>query len=177
MIPRFAGTGPISDVRAAVSAPRICRSLVLLTVVMGTFATPSEPLAIRADASGPSATPWLQIREETRCEAMRDDDCLGRYGFTFTYGGAFAAGPSDRGSKTEGRIEPQELQRLRELVAQVSSSLAGADRICRPEGLPGIRDQLDLTFGSGAVVRIYDLGGRVGMACQVGNRDRVQRTP
>jgi hypothetical protein len=148
--------------------------LVLLTVLMGTLVALSEPLlSIRAVASGLPSAQWLQIKEETRCEAMRDDDCLGRYGFTITYGGAFAAGPSDRASKTEGRIEPQVLQRLRELVAQVSSGLVAADKICRPEGVPGIRDKVDLTFSGGAVVRIYDLGGRVGAACHVGNRDRV----
>jgi hypothetical protein len=40
-------------------------------------------------------------------------------------------------------------------------------------GLPGIKDQVDLTLASGAVVRIYDLGGRGGEVCYIGRWDNV----
>jgi hypothetical protein len=37
-----------------------------------------------------------------------------------------------------------------------------------------MRDQVDITLSDGVVVRVYDLGGRVGTACYVGNWERVR---
>src|SRR5205807_2728363 len=95
-----------------------------------------------------SAT-WSEVREQTACEAMQDDYCLGRYGFTIKQDGTFIAGPSDRGSKTEGRLERQELRRLREFIAQLSTKLPSGEQNCDPGGLPGIKDQVDITFSAG----------------------------
>jgi hypothetical protein len=159
---------------ARVLAPRFDRSWMRSAFLMSTFVALGELLAIRAGASGLPSAPWLQVREQTVCEAMQDDYCLGRYGFAIAYSGAFVAGPSDRGIKTEGRIEPQELQRLRDLIIQTSSSLQGEGKSCQPEGLPGIRDRVEITFSGGEVVRVYDLGGKVGTACYVGNWHRVR---
>lgn len=106
---------------------------------------------------------------------MQDDYCVGRYGFTIKYDGTFTAGPSDGGIKTEGRIKLPELKQLRDLIAEVSPGALGESKECHSEGLPGIRDQVDIMFGSGAVVRVYDLGGRIGKVCYAGSWDWVSK--
>jgi hypothetical protein len=144
------------------------RALALLAVSLG-------PLSVVSESSGmqPVAT-WMEVREQAACEAMRDDYCLGRYGFTIKANGRFTAGPSERGSKVEGSIEAAELQRIGSLVGDFAPELAHAQRTCMPRGVPGIRDQLDITFSDGTVVRAYDLGGVPGKVCYVGAWDRVQ---
>jgi hypothetical protein len=121
-----------------------------------------------------AAAAWLEVREQTACEAMQDDYCLGRYGFTIKHDGAFIAGPSGRGIKAQGQLTPQELRRLRELVGRLSETLPNEEKKCDPGGLPGIKDQLDITFSDGQVTRVYDLGGNVGKVCYSGTRDRIQ---
>ncbi len=148
-----------------------------MTVVwlLGIFVALGEPLAIRDGAPAMLSAAWLEVREQTACEAMQDDYCLGRYGFTIKHDGTFIAGPSGRGSKAEGRIEPQELRRLRALIGQLSSSLSSGETICDPGALPGIKDQVDITFTGGLVARAYDLGGSVGKICYTGTWDRVHK--
>ena len=60
-------------------------------------------------------------------------------------------------------------------VVQVSASATKGERICDPGGLPGIKDQIDVTFTAGQVVRAYDLGGSVGKICYVGSWHNVRR--
>lgn len=122
----------------------------------------------------PSGT-WVDVREQTVCEAMQDDYCLGRYGFTIKRDGTFIAGPSPHGGKAEGRIKPQELRRLGELIAQLSANQSSGERTCDPGGFPGIRDQVDITFLGGSVTRAYDLGGSIGKICYIGVWDDVRR--
>lgn len=134
-----------------------------------------EPLA---SPDSPSITPvalWAEVSERTACEAMQDEYCVGRYGFTIRHDGMFVAGAYGGGGVTEGKINPQELQQLGSLIGQASASALGGERTCSKGGLPGIKDQVDLTFAGGAVVRIYDLGGRVGEVCHVGSWDNVHR--
>jgi hypothetical protein len=107
-------------------------------------------------ASRQASRIWLEAKEQTTCEAMQADYCLGRYGFAIKQDGTFTAGPTDRGTKIEGRIEMAELQRLGELIGALSSER----RSCEPGGLVGIKDQVDITFAVGSVVRLYDLGNR-----------------
>jgi hypothetical protein len=118
---------------------------------------------------------WLEVREQTACEGMQDDYCLGRYGFTIKHDGTFIAGPSGLETKVKGRLERQELRRLRELIGQFSTMFPSEEKNCEPGGLPGIKDQVDITFSGGHVVRAYDLGGRIGKVCYVGNKDRVRK--
>ncbi len=165
-----------SAVTKPVPAARVAASRVLVVLVGAPILMmlAGEPLATWGPAASPSSASWLSLREETRCEAMLDDYCLGRYGFTVNDDGSFIAGPSPRGTRTGGRITPQELKRLRELIAQFSATISTESRACEPEGLPGIKDQVEITFSDGRVVLIYDLGGRIGQACYVGSRDRVR---
>jgi hypothetical protein len=155
-------------------ALRVGRLRVLVTLLIGTLVALSEAMAVRAAAPGVLSGSWLKVREQTTCEAMQDDYCLGRYGFTIKHGGGFIAGPSGRGSKAEGQIELQELRRLRELIGQVSSSLSSAKKVCNADGLPGIKDQVDITFSGRLMVRVYDLGGSVGKLCYIGSWNQVR---
>jgi hypothetical protein len=121
------------------------------------------------------AAAWLKVSETAACEAMQDDYCLGRYGFTINNDGTFVAGPSGQGRKKEGRIRKKELRQLRELIRQMGLSASDKERSCDKGGLPGIKDQIDLTFTTGSVIRIYDLGGSVGEICYIGHREKVDR--
>jgi hypothetical protein len=143
--------------------------------LIGILAALSKPLTSREEAPDAPLPAWLEISERTTCEAMQDDYCLGRYGFTIKHDGTFLAGPSPHGSKLDGRVKSSELHRLGELVVQVSASATNGERICDPGGVPGIKDQVDVTFKAGQVVRAYDLGGSVGKICYIGSWDNARR--
>lgn len=143
--------------------------------LVGLLAALGKPLPLRGQGSGAPLPEWLAVSERTRCEAMQDDYCLGRYGFTIKHDGTFLAGPSPHGSKVDGRVKASELHRLGELVAQVSASATNGKRTCDPGGVAGIKDQVDVTCAAGHVVRAYDLGGSVGKICYLGSRDDVRR--
>lgn len=129
---------------------------------------------MRGTPSAMSAA-WLEVREQTACEAMQDDYCLGRYGFTIKHDGTFIAGPSGRGRKAEGQLERRELRRLRKLIGQFSTTLSTGENNCASGALPGIKDHVDITFSGGEVVQMYDLGGSVGKVCYVGTLDQVRK--
>jgi hypothetical protein len=151
------------------------RRLLSTLWIVGMLLAGSEPLAAPA---GPALTPaatWLEVSERTACEAMQDEQCVGRYGFTIRRGGTFVAGGSGGSRTIEGKLALQELQKLDLLIRAASTSARSGERTCRKGGLPGIRDQVDLTFADGTVIRLYDLGGQVGQACCVGSWDRVGR--
>jgi hypothetical protein len=155
--------------------PSFIRPVVTAFWLIGIIAGLREPLAFNdGKPDMPSAT-WVEVREQTACEAMQDDYCLGRYGFTIKRDGTFIAGPSGQGGKAEGRIKPQELRRLGELIAQLSANHSPGERTCDPGGPPGIRDQVDITFPSGRVARAYDLGGSVGKICYIGVWEDVRK--
>jgi hypothetical protein len=131
-------------------------------------------MKIRGTPSAMSAA-WLEVREQTACEAMQDDYCLGRYGLTIKHDGTFMAGPSDRGSKVEGQLERRELRSLRSLIDQFSTTLPSEENNCDSGGLPGIKDRVDITFSGEQVVQMYDLGGSVGKICYVGTWDQAHK--
>ena len=143
--------------------------------LIGVLAALSKPLALREEALDAASPLWLEISERTTCEAMQDEYCLGRYGFTIKHDGRFLAGPSPQGSKVEGRVKSSELKRLAELVIQLSAKSTNGEMVCGPGGVAGIKDQVEVTFKAGQVVRAYDLGGSVGKICYVGSWDNVRR--
>jgi hypothetical protein len=132
-------------------------------------------MALREAEAGGQPLQWLQVTQRKMCEAMQDDFCLGRYGFTIRNDGAFTAGPSGRGRTVEGRIKRQELDHLGKLIDQLS--LAGSDRrrIGDPHGVPGVRDQADIIFAGLPVTRVYDQGGTPGEIRYLGTWDAVRR--
>jgi hypothetical protein len=116
--------------------------------------------AATADGNGGRAAPhWQAVRVQTACEAMSDEFCLGRYGFAVRNDGAWLAGPSPAGRRLEGHITPEELRRLDRLAMRFSTAGALQVRQEAPRTLPGVKDQIDIEFGPGEVVRVYDLGG------------------
>jgi hypothetical protein len=149
------------------------RVLVML-VVVSTISLGGETMAISGPLGSLSAPSWHSVREQTTCEAMRDDYCFGRYGFTVTDDGSFIAGPSPSGNKAEGRIQPQKLQHLRELIVQLFATMSSEDKSWKLGGPPGIKDQLDITFSEGGVVRVYDRGSTIGKLYYVGSWERVR---
>jgi hypothetical protein len=137
------------------------------------LAVSHETLSVSNAAILPTPAIWLETREQTACEAMQDDYCLGRYGFAIKRDGTFIAGPSDSGSKTQGRIKSRELQRLGLLIQHLSQNLPSGERTCDPGGLVGIKDQVDITLATGSAARAYDI--RNGSACYVGTETHARR--
>jgi hypothetical protein len=149
------------------------KPLMIAVWLIGIGAAFGKPLVSPDAPSTVPAAAWLQVSERVACEAMLDDYCLGRYGFTINSDGTFVAGPSGEGRKIEGRIRQQELQQLGALIHQLSASASNEERRRTKGGLPGIKDQIDLTFASRSAVRIYDLGGSVGEISYIGRWDNV----
>lgn len=147
---------------------------MLVAFVMSIVVALGQPVAVRAVVPSVLSAAWLELREQTTCEAMQDEYCLGRYGFTIKRDGTFIAGPSARGIKVEGQIKLQEVRRIGKLIGRISPTLSTGEVICKPGGLPGIKDQVDITFNGGPVVRVYDLGGTVGKLCYSGGWDQVR---
>ena len=144
-------------------------SLVLVLSVL------DSPLTASDGTSGNVSNDWIRLRQQATCEAMQDEYCLGRYGFTIRRDGTFQAGPSAQGRKAEGRITPAELQELETLMASVSPDAPPGEVSCTTGGVPGVKDQVDVTFTAGPALRIYDLGGSVGQLCYRGNRESAER--
>jgi hypothetical protein len=155
--------------RSCVSAPPSIKALYLIGILAVPLQAPATSNAAVRQASGI----WLEAREQTACEAMQDDYCPGRYGFTIKHDGRFIAGPSDQGAKTEGQINGRELQHIQELAERLSSSLRSGRRTCERGGLAGIKDHLDLELAAGFVVRMYDLGN--GQICYLGQKGIAQQ--
>lgn len=122
-----------------------------------------------------AADDWVQVSERTRCEAMQDAYCLGRYGFTIHRDGTFLAGPSADGHEVEGRITAAELHQLEALMGPFSPRGLRAQPVCEPGGPPGILDQIDVMFRGDLIVRTYDLGGSVGQLCYRGDKHDIGR--
>jgi hypothetical protein len=142
--------------------------------LIGILATLGEPPVFREVALRTPSPPWVEISERTACEAMQDDYCLGRYGFTIKQDGAFLAGPSPPGRTVEGRLKSWELQQLAELIGQVSADATNQEKICGQGAVSGPKDQIDVTFADGHIVRAYDFGSRPGQVCYIGGRDNVR---
>ncbi|HEX7156970.1 MAG TPA: hypothetical protein VF229_07120, partial [Burkholderiaceae bacterium] len=134
-----------------------CRMTVaaLMIAILSMFG--SALLAADGGAGGPAPS-WLEVRQATACEAMRDEYCLGRYGFTVRRDGTFVAGPSDKGVEVSGRITDQEANALRALLDGLSAQALAREDSLQQRSLPGVRDQLDIRFADGSVIRAYDLG-------------------
>lgn len=118
---------------------------------------------------------WLSVAEQTACEAMQDDHCLGRYGFAVYRDGSFLAGPGPENRKVEGQITPEEMHQLEELMQAISAETSAKSLTCESRGFPGNKDQIDVRFPRETVVRIYDLGGRPGRLCYHGEPRRVEQ--
>jgi hypothetical protein len=159
----------VSPVRLRGVAGNAPTLMTVLVLVM------AEPFAFCKAAPDEQLSSWLEVREHTVCEAMQDDYCLGRFGFAIERDGTFIAGPSSDGIKTEGRIEPSELRSLGNLIDQLDPDPSKWKKICIPGGLPGTKDQVDVTFRDGAVARVYDSGTIVGKICHLDTWDNVQR--
>jgi len=143
--------------------------LVFLVWILG------QSIVEMKEAVGKGFANWRQVREQTTCEAMPDENCLGRYGFAVSRDGSYLAGPSPEGTKSIGQIQPGEMQQLEALMLPLSPEALGGQANCTKGGSPGIRDQVDVTFQDQSIVRIYDLGGSVGQLCIRGSRPEVER--
>jgi hypothetical protein len=117
------------------------------------------PSALLGTGIGSSSSHWRLISLQTACEAVLDDYCPGRYGFKVQSDGAYTAGPSPNGRQVVGRIKPDELRRLHQLMSKFSAESSVHDRAPKHPAMPGIKDQIYIEFVDGTAIRAYELGG------------------
>lgn len=83
-----------------------------------------------------NTNPFSTIKIETRCEAMVDNACLGRFGFAVDSQGNFTAGPDPSGKTAQGVITPTELESLANSIVELNKSEETLG--CKPQGaIPG----------------------------------------
>src|SRR5258708_20518606 len=93
-----------------------------------------------ACGSGMLGSSWVQVREQTACEAMNPQYCVGRYGFTVHNDGSFLVGPADNGVTMAGGLSAAELAQISSDAGALSSSnLPGAPEVHSARFFPGTR--------------------------------------
>jgi hypothetical protein len=124
--------------------------------------------------SAPEAS-WVQVAEQTSCEALAPRYCVGGFGFTVESDGHFTVGPAENGARVTGSLSSDERLQLSADVAQVSAGLPGNAECDAAATVPGSRDQVDLLEARQVSVRVYDLGGTIGNVCYRGGRAQAAR--
>ena len=135
---------------------------------------PAAALAMGAcgNPSAPDAS-WVQVKEQTACEALSPQYCTGAFGFTVASDGRYTVGPADGGATLTGSITAGERTQLSADAALVSTSLT-TNAICDPSPrIPGIGDRVDLVDSRAGTVPVYEVG--VGSICYRAGRDAALR--
>jgi hypothetical protein len=118
--------------------------------------------------SGVLGSSWVQVREQTACEALNPQYCVGRYGFTVHNDGTFLVGPADNGVTLNGGLSAAELAQISSDAGALSSSnLGGAPECDSTRIIPGIGLSVDMTLSDQTTVKVVD------NFCYRGGRDRA----
>src|SRR5262245_6964543 len=126
-------------------------------------------------APGAPDTGFAQVSERTTCEALTARFCVGAFGFTVMSDGRFTVGPADDGSTLVGSLTGSEQAQLSADVAQISANLTGSEECDSVPSVPGVSDRVDVVDLRHGTVRVYDLGGTLGLVCYRGGRDAATR--
>jgi hypothetical protein len=120
--------------------------------------------------AGVLGSSWVQVREQTACEAMDPRYCVGHYGFTVHNDGTFLVGPADNGVTMGGGLSATELAQLSSDAGALSSSnLRGAQECDSGRIIPGTGLSVDMTLNDQTTVTVVD------NLCYRGGRDRAVR--
>jgi hypothetical protein len=136
-------------------------------------------IAVACGQSPPVANGWLQVKEQTQCEALNPSFCVGTYGFTLRRDGTYVVGPAPDGSVMSGSVPATDRARIDADV----SALEGQDQECESAvTVPGVVDTVDLTTPNHSptgptvsLLLVFDLGSTPNRTCYVGGRDHVIR--
>jgi hypothetical protein len=124
------------------------------------------------DPVGPNGG-WVQVKEQTTCEALAPAYCVGAFGFTVQNDGRFTVGPAEDGSTLNGALSESERAQLSSDAALVGADLAGSPQCDPGTAVAGVSDEVDLLDARIGSVRVFDLGGTVGRTCYRGGRDHA----
>ncbi len=148
----------------AAIGPTTIRWSITTTMAMGLAGCGME------NPGGPDAS-WIQVTEQTSCEAMVPSYCRGLYGFTVMNDGRYTVGPDPTGAQVSGSLTDSERSRISADAALVAGGL-GASQECDGAGtVPGVGDHVDLMNSRGVVSRVFELGVR--STCYRGGRGRA----
>jgi hypothetical protein len=118
--------------------------------------------------AGVLGSSWVQVREQTACEAMNPQYCVGRYGFTVHNDGTFLVGPADSGVTMSGGLSAAELAQISSDAGALSSSnLRGAPECDSGRIIPGTGLSVDMTLNDQTLVKVVE------NLCYRGGRDRA----
>lgn len=143
---------------------------------VGSWVAASATIAMTACAS-PSAPDgsWLQVSEQTTCEALLPTDCVGIYGFSVSSDGQYTVGPAESGQSLTGRLSEAEQSALSADAAAVAAHLGDPPECESGPIVAGVSDRVDLVDARQGRVRVYDQGGTPGSVCTRGGRDRATK--
>jgi hypothetical protein len=133
-------------------------------------------LLLLAACGGPTSPDrdWLEVKEETSCEALVPAFCVGTYGFTVHNDGRFTVGPAPNGASLTGTLSASEWTQFSAEVAAVATNLPGKQECDEsPRTVPGVSDRVELLLARGGSTTVYALSA--GGTCYVGGRDRATR--
>jgi len=116
---------------------------------------------------------WMQVREETSCEALNPNYCMGLYGFTVMNDGRYTVGPADNGNEIRGILVDSERAALFRNAALVAGGVTGSADCDQVATIPGVRDVVDVTGRQNIISRVYDLSFQG--TCYRGGRDAATR--
>jgi hypothetical protein len=118
--------------------------------------------------AGVLGSSWVDVREQTACEAMNPQYCVGRYGFTVRNDGSFLVGPAEDGVTMGGGLSAAELAQISSDAGALSSSnLRGAPECDSGRVIPGSGLSVDITLNDQTTVTV------VQNLCYRGGRDRA----
>ncbi len=131
---------------------------------------------IFAACGGPTSSDrdWLQVKEQTSCEALVPAFCVGTYGFSIQNDGRYTVGPAPNGVSLPGALSGSEWTQISADVAALDANLPGkqeCDESART--VPGVGDRVELLLARRGSMAVYALSA--GGTCYLGGRDRAIR--
>lgn len=126
-------------------------------------------MLVACDTFRPVGSDWLQVQEQTTCEALQPSACVGAFGFTLTRDGAvFLADHKDPASLPASERT--------QLAGEIAALDLGARVECDASPtIPGVTDHVDVTMTDGSVVRVFDKGTTPNQTCYRGGREAAIR--
>jgi hypothetical protein len=116
---------------------------------------------------------WVQVNEQTACEALAPSLCVGIYGFMVKSDGSFTVGPAPNGARITGTLTESERAQLSAYAVDVDAHVDGV-RLCESAFNPaGTADRLDLITRQHGVVRVFE--ALVGQNCTMGGLQPATR--
>ena len=98
----------------------------------------------------------MKTIENTTCEAMKNDHCVGFFGFSVSNAGTYIVGPASDGQKLSGQISSDELLKLSTDADAVASGNTQRPPVCSASSLiPGVSDVVALILPDQSNVQVY----------------------